>query len=92
MEPSVTQRPKGGEGQNLQALGERIGRGRNIRTETNFRTKSWGHPKGVFCMNVIEGTGQIVPEPHWRMLLSDDIEIEAATELNRAGFAGGHFV
>ncbi|MFD2143523.1 hypothetical protein [Ancylobacter oerskovii] len=43
-------------------------------------------------MNVIEGTGQIVPEPHWRMLLSDDIEIEAATELNRAGFAGGHFV
>ncbi|MDF2620216.1 MAG: family phage terminase small subunit [Xanthobacteraceae bacterium] len=35
-------------------------------------------------MNVIEGSGQIVPEPHWRMLLTDDLEIEAAAEYWRA--------
>ncbi|MBS7545107.1 phage terminase small subunit P27 family [Ancylobacter oerskovii] len=35
-------------------------------------------------MNVIDGTGQIVPEPHWRMLLTDDLEIDAATEYWRA--------
>ncbi|MEN5147189.1 P27 family phage terminase small subunit [Brevundimonas diminuta] len=31
-------------------------------------------------MNVVPGTGDIVPEPHWRMLLTDDLEIEAAGE------------
>ena len=31
-------------------------------------------------MNVVQGTGEIVPEPHWRMLLTDDLEIEAAAE------------
>ena len=29
-------------------------------------------------MNVVPGTGDIVPEPHWRMLLTDDLEVEAA--------------
>jgi P27 family predicted phage terminase small subunit len=31
-------------------------------------------------MNLIEGTGSIVPEPHWRMLLTDELEVEAASE------------
>lgn len=31
-------------------------------------------------MNVVEGTGSVIPEPHWRMLLNDDLEIEAASE------------
>lgn len=31
-------------------------------------------------MNVVPGTGDIVPEPHWRMLLTDDLEISAAAE------------
>ena len=31
-------------------------------------------------MNVVQGTGEIVPEPHWRMLLTDDLEITAAGE------------
>lgn len=31
-------------------------------------------------MNVVSGTGEIVPEPHWRMLLTDELEIEAAGE------------
>lgn len=31
-------------------------------------------------MNVVPGTGDIVPEPHWRMLLTDDLEVEAAGE------------
>lgn len=35
-------------------------------------------------MNVVEGTGLIVAEPHWQMLLTDEIEIEAATEYWRA--------
>ena len=35
-------------------------------------------------MNVLDGTGSIAPEPPWRMLLSDDIEIEAAGEYWRA--------
>lgn len=35
-------------------------------------------------MNVVEGTGLIVSEPHWQMLLTDEIEIEAAAEYWRA--------
>lgn len=31
-------------------------------------------------MNEVQGTGGIVPEPHWRMLLSDDLEIETAAD------------
>lgn len=31
-------------------------------------------------MNEVPGTGDIVPEPHWRMLLTDELEIEAAAE------------
>jgi P27 family predicted phage terminase small subunit len=31
-------------------------------------------------MNVIEGTGQIVPEPDWDSLFSDVLEVEAAKE------------
>lgn len=31
-------------------------------------------------MNVVPGTGDIVPEPHWRMLLNDDLEITAAAD------------
>lgn len=31
-------------------------------------------------MNVVPGTGDIAPEPHWRMLLTDDLEVEAASE------------
>lgn len=31
-------------------------------------------------MNVIEGTGQIVPEPDWDSLFSDVLEVEAARE------------
>jgi P27 family predicted phage terminase small subunit len=31
-------------------------------------------------MNVIEGTGQIVPEPDWDALFSDVLEVEAARE------------
>jgi P27 family predicted phage terminase small subunit len=31
-------------------------------------------------MDLIENTGEIVPEPHWRLLLSDDIEVSAAEE------------
>lgn len=31
-------------------------------------------------MNVVPGTGDIVPEPHWRMLLNDDLEIAAAAD------------
>lgn len=29
-------------------------------------------------MNVVQGSGLIVPEPHWSMLLTDPLEIEAA--------------
>lgn len=29
-------------------------------------------------MDVIPGTGDIVPEPHWRMLLTDELEVAAA--------------
>lgn len=35
-------------------------------------------------MNVVEGTGLIVVEPHWQMLLTDEMEIEAAGEYWRA--------
>lgn len=35
-------------------------------------------------MNVVEGTGLIVAEPHWQMLLTDEIEIEAAADYWRA--------
>ena len=31
-------------------------------------------------MNLIDGTGDIVPEPHWRMLLNDDLEIATAQD------------
>ncbi|MFC5370921.1 P27 family phage terminase small subunit [Brevundimonas faecalis] len=31
-------------------------------------------------MDVVPGTGDIVPEPHWRMLLNDELEIAAAAE------------
>lgn len=31
-------------------------------------------------MNVVQGTGDIVPEPHWRMLLTDDLEVQSAGE------------
>lgn len=31
-------------------------------------------------MNVVQGTGDVTPEPHWRMLLTDDLEIAAAGE------------
>lgn len=31
-------------------------------------------------MNEVPGTGSIVPEPHWSMLLTDDLEVEAAAE------------
>lgn len=31
-------------------------------------------------MNLVENTGEVVPEPHWRLLLTDDIEISAASE------------
>ena len=31
-------------------------------------------------MNLVEGTGDVCPEPHWRLLLTDDMEIEAAGE------------
>lgn len=31
-------------------------------------------------MNVVQGTGEVVPEPHWRMLLTDELEVEAAAE------------
>lgn len=31
-------------------------------------------------MNVVDGTGEIVAEPHWRMLLTDDLEISAASD------------
>lgn len=31
-------------------------------------------------MDLIENTGEIVPEPHWRLLLTDDIEVSAAAE------------
>jgi P27 family predicted phage terminase small subunit len=31
-------------------------------------------------MNLVENTGEIVPEPHWRLLLTDDLEVEAASE------------
>src|SRR6266403_865249 len=31
-------------------------------------------------MDLIETSGEIVPEPHWRLLLSDDIEVSAAAE------------
>ena len=31
-------------------------------------------------MDTVEGTGSIVPEPNWRLLLTDDIEVEAAGE------------
>lgn len=31
-------------------------------------------------MEVVSGSGDIVPEPHWRMLLTDDLEVAAAGE------------
>lgn len=31
-------------------------------------------------METVQGTGDVVPEPHWRMLLTDDLEIQAAVE------------
>lgn len=31
-------------------------------------------------MNLIDGTGDIVPEPHWSMLLTDEIEVSAASD------------
>lgn len=31
-------------------------------------------------MNLVENTGEIVPEPHWRLLLSDDLEVSAASD------------
>lgn len=31
-------------------------------------------------MNVIEGTGDIVPEPDWSLLLTDELEVAAARE------------
>lgn len=31
-------------------------------------------------MNAIDGTGAVIPEPNWRMLLSDELEVEAASE------------
>jgi phage terminase small subunit len=31
-------------------------------------------------MKAIPGTGGIIEEPHWRLLLSDDLEVEAAGE------------
>lgn len=31
-------------------------------------------------MNEVPGTGSIVPEPHWSMLLTDELEIAAAGE------------
>ncbi|MFG1276565.1 P27 family phage terminase small subunit [Xanthobacter autotrophicus] len=31
-------------------------------------------------MNVVEGTGLIIAEPHWQMLLTDEMEIETAGE------------
>lgn len=31
-------------------------------------------------MKVLPGTGDVIEEPHWRMLLNDDLEIEAARE------------
>ena len=31
-------------------------------------------------MNVVQGSGDVIPEPHWRMLLTDDLEVEAASE------------
>lgn len=35
-------------------------------------------------MNVVEGTGLIVVEPHWQMLLTDEMEVESAAEYWRA--------
>jgi len=54
-------------------------------------------------MNLVDGTGDVVPEPHWRILLTDEIEIEAATdhwrrittemrERNTLSAANGHSV
>lgn len=31
-------------------------------------------------MEAVPGTGSIIEEPHWRLLLNDDLEIAAATE------------
>lgn len=31
-------------------------------------------------MNALDGSGEIVPEPHWRLLLTDDLEVQAAGE------------
>lgn len=31
-------------------------------------------------MNVIEGTGEIVPQPDWSLLLTDELEVAAAQE------------
>jgi hypothetical protein len=30
-------------------------------------------------MTLFPGAGEIVPEPHWRMLLNDDIEVQSAS-------------
>jgi P27 family predicted phage terminase small subunit len=31
-------------------------------------------------MNLVENTGEIVPEPHWRLLLTDELEVSAASD------------
>jgi P27 family predicted phage terminase small subunit len=31
-------------------------------------------------MDVVEGSGIVIPEPNWRMLLTDELELEAAAE------------
>lgn len=31
-------------------------------------------------MDVVPGTGEIVAEPHWRLLLTDDLEVDSASD------------